>query len=160
MFTGVGGKEFALNPSLSQTYTQGSGLNATSYSPDASTNRYPSLYGFDAAGNVTNDDLHQYRYDAEGNVISIDNGATTYSYDALNRRPQVQGGEVNSLYAFDTDGRCFMTFHLSGSTLAQASANAFWGHRLLATNDQTRSTSNTATRSAPFALSLEGADQQ
>lgn len=44
-------------------------------------------YTYDAAGNVTNDGMHTYTYDAENRVVSADNGATAqYTYDYLNQR--------------------------------------------------------------------------
>jgi RHS repeat-associated protein len=44
-------------------------------------------YTYDAAGNVTNDGLHSYTYDAENRVVSVDGGVTAqYKYDHQNRR--------------------------------------------------------------------------
>ncbi|MEK6302572.1 MAG: RHS repeat-associated core domain-containing protein [Acidobacteriota bacterium] len=44
-------------------------------------------YTYDAAGNVTNDGLHSYTYDAENRLVSVDGGATAqYRYDHQNRR--------------------------------------------------------------------------
>jgi RHS repeat-associated protein len=44
-------------------------------------------YTYDAAGNVTNDGVHSYTYDAENRVVSVDGGATAqYRYDHQNRR--------------------------------------------------------------------------
>ena len=45
---------------------------------------------YDAAGNMIKDASHQYAYDAEGNLLSVDNGATaSYVYNALNQRLQI-----------------------------------------------------------------------
>ncbi|MEK6301804.1 MAG: RHS repeat-associated core domain-containing protein [Acidobacteriota bacterium] len=61
----------------------------------APTNRIGSVtnngstvnYTYDAAGNVTNDGLHTYSYDAENRTVSADAGATAqYRYDHRNRR--------------------------------------------------------------------------
>ncbi|MEK6300191.1 MAG: RHS repeat-associated core domain-containing protein [Acidobacteriota bacterium] len=61
----------------------------------APTNRIGSVtnngstvnYTHDAAGNVTNDGLHSYTYDAENRVVSVDSGTTAqYRYDHQNRR--------------------------------------------------------------------------
>ena len=59
---------------------------------NASTNQISAGgYGYDAAGNLTADPAHTYQYDAEGNLLSVDNGNTeTYVYDAWNRRVQQQ----------------------------------------------------------------------
>jgi len=44
-------------------------------------------YTYDAAGNVTNDGVHSYTYDAENRIVSVDTGATAqYRYDHQNRR--------------------------------------------------------------------------
>jgi len=61
----------------------------------APTNRIGSVtnngstvnYTYDAAGNVTNDGLHSYTYDAENRGVSVDGGATAqYRHDHQNRR--------------------------------------------------------------------------
>ena len=44
-------------------------------------------YTYDAAGNVTNDGVHSYRYDSENRIVSVDGGSTaSYAYDHQNRR--------------------------------------------------------------------------
>jgi RHS repeat-associated protein len=44
-------------------------------------------YAYDAAGNVTNDGVHTYQYDAENRLVCVDSGATAqYRYDHQNRR--------------------------------------------------------------------------
>jgi RHS repeat-associated protein len=49
---------------------------------------------------------HTYKYDAEGNILTVDNGGTaTYIYDAMNRRVSVQAGSATHEYAFDYAGR-------------------------------------------------------
>jgi len=61
-----------------------------------------SGYAYDAAGNMTNDGLHSYRYDADGNILSVDGGGTAaYFYDALNRRVSVQTSGGTTEYMFD-----------------------------------------------------------
>ncbi len=50
-------------------------------------NGTPSNYVFDAAGNVTNDGVHSYTYDAANRLVSVDSGATAqYKHDHQNRR--------------------------------------------------------------------------
>ncbi|MFY9554156.1 MAG: RHS repeat-associated core domain-containing protein, partial [Blastocatellia bacterium] len=53
-----------------------------------------SNYLYDTVGNVTNDGLHSYQYDAENRVVSIDGGTTVqYRYDPQNRRvTKIVGG--------------------------------------------------------------------
>jgi len=65
-------------------------------------------YSYDAAGNLLNDGLHQYSYDAENRVIAVDGGRTAvYLYDAFGRRVYRTGyyspnchpnGKATSLY--------------------------------------------------------------
>jgi uncharacterized protein RhaS with RHS repeats len=51
---------------------------------------YPG-YAYDAAGNLTSDGVHNYTYDAEGNMLTVDGGSTAqYVYDAFNRRVRQQ----------------------------------------------------------------------
>jgi uncharacterized protein RhaS with RHS repeats len=44
---------------------------------------------YDAVGNIINDGVHTYTYDAEGRITQVDSGGTaTYFYDAFGRRAQ------------------------------------------------------------------------
>jgi YD repeat-containing protein len=44
-------------------------------------------YTYDANGNVTNDGVHTYQYDAANRLVTVDSGSTaTYKYDQQNRR--------------------------------------------------------------------------
>ena len=43
-------------------------------------------YTYDAAGNMTNDCSHNYAYDAEGRVKTVDTTAAIYTYDADGNR--------------------------------------------------------------------------
>jgi RHS repeat-associated protein len=90
----------------SQNVTQGSGP-APSVAFDSATNRITTGgYGYDAAGNLTNDGLHAYTYDAEGNLIKVDGGSTAqYTYDALNRRVRAQTSASTYEYLHDSAGR-------------------------------------------------------
>ena len=52
-------------------------------------NGVTASYGYDAAGNLTNDGLHSYQYDAENRIAKVDAGTSneaSYSYDANNWR--------------------------------------------------------------------------
>jgi RHS repeat-associated protein len=53
---------------------------------DANNHVAGGILPYDAAGNVTADILHNYAYDAENRIKSVDSGATTYTYDAQGRR--------------------------------------------------------------------------
>jgi hypothetical protein len=50
---------------------------------DPATNHITTrAYTYDAAGNMTSDAVHTYRYDAEGNILQVDGGSTAkYVYD-------------------------------------------------------------------------------
>jgi YD repeat-containing protein len=58
-------------------------------------------FTYDAAGNMTNDGVHSYTYDAEGNIVTVDNGSTaTYVYDALNHRVRTVVGSAQTEFVF------------------------------------------------------------
>jgi len=78
----------------------------TSFSFNTAKNQISGL-GYDAAGNLINDTVaHTYQYDAENNLISIDNGSTaTYSYNEFNQRQAASGGGVIERYGLDLAGR-------------------------------------------------------
>jgi RHS repeat-associated protein len=73
----------------------------------ATTNHITSSgYAYDAAGNMTNDTVHSYKYDAEGNIIAVDNGSTAqYAYDVFNHRIHVQTSAGTTEYIYDYAGR-------------------------------------------------------
>ncbi len=68
-------------------------------------------YSYDAAGNLLNDGLHSYTYDAENHLIKVDNGTTaTYVYDANGYRVRRTGAASCSPdgilhYVYDLSGR-------------------------------------------------------
>ena len=69
-------------------------------------NNQLSGFSYDAAGNLMQDAAgNQYVYDAEGNVLSINNGAIQFTYDAFNQRVRVDQGGSNYEYDFDASGR-------------------------------------------------------
>ncbi len=76
------------------------------YSFSASTNRITtSGFTYDAAGDLTNDGTHSYQYDAEGRLISVDNGTTaSYVYNALGWRVEKQVGGTYTEYLFGREG--------------------------------------------------------
>ncbi|MGH9555531.1 MAG: hypothetical protein ACRD2Y_06880 [Terriglobales bacterium] len=67
----------------------------------ATTNRITTPgYAYDAAGNMTNDSLHTYTYDAENRMTKVDNGsAATYTYAGASRVKKVAGG-TTTVYVF------------------------------------------------------------
>jgi RHS repeat-associated protein len=63
---------------------------------DATTNHITNAgVIYDAVGNIINDGLHTYTYDAEGRITKVDGGTTAaYFYDAFGRRAQRTVGSV------------------------------------------------------------------
>jgi YD repeat-containing protein len=112
-----------------QSVTQGSGP-APSY--NFSNNQAQAVgFSYNAAGNLTNDSMHSYTYDADGNVLQVDGGSTaTYVYDVLGRRVQVKtpGGNFESLY--DSSGRSISSW--SGSTQTPIEGRIYWGSQQIA----------------------------
>jgi RHS repeat-associated protein len=83
---------------------------ALEQSGGAPTNRIASVtsggatvnYSYDAAGNVTNDGVHGYAYDAENRLVSVDGGGTgQYSYDYQNRRYKKVVGSAVTDYVWE-----------------------------------------------------------
>jgi RHS repeat-associated protein len=57
---------------------------------------------YDAAGNLLNDGIHNYTFDAENRLTQVDSGATaTYIYDAGGRRVRKTVGGVSVDYLYD-----------------------------------------------------------
>jgi YD repeat-containing protein len=82
----------------SQTLLAGTaGVTQPQVSVDASTNRISTAgFQYDAAGNLTNDTLHTYTYDAENRVKTIDGAAAGYVYDGAGLRVKTS----STLYIF------------------------------------------------------------
>jgi RHS repeat-associated protein len=101
----------------SQTVTQGS-APSPSYSFNTSNNQISSPTGFayDAAGNLINDTVHTYIYDAEGNVLGVDGWADKYVYDALNRRVSQQTASGTYEYLYDPAGRRISRWNVSNNS--------------------------------------------
>jgi len=81
-------------PSLSISFNQGNNIIST------------SGFANDLVGNVANDTFHGYSYDADGNLISVDSGATaTYYYDSLNQRVRIAPTRGTYEFVWDIFGR-------------------------------------------------------
>jgi RHS repeat-associated protein len=50
------------------------------------TNNRNIVNTYDAAGNTTNDGLHNYTFNAENQIVSMDGGVATYTYDGDGKR--------------------------------------------------------------------------
>jgi RHS repeat-associated protein len=70
---------------------------------DNTTNHITNAgYAYDAAGNIINDGMHTYTYDAEYRITQVDGGATaTYFYDAFGRRARRTVGGTAYEDAYD-----------------------------------------------------------
>lgn len=77
------------------------------YSFNTSTNQInTSGFTYDASGDLTNDGTHSYAYDAEGRMVSVDNGSTaTYVYNPLGQRVETSVSGTTMDYVFDTAGQ-------------------------------------------------------
>jgi RHS repeat-associated protein len=103
----------------------------------APTNRITSVtagstlnYSYDAAGNVTNDGVHSYTYDAENRVVSVDGGSTaTYSYDHQNRRVKKVVGSTTTHYVWQSYQ---MLAEHNGNTGAVVAEYVYAGQRMIA----------------------------
>jgi len=84
-------------------------------------------FSYDAAGNMLSDGIHNYSYDAEGNLVTVDGGATaTYTYDALNQRVRVDGPATGSEeFLYNVNGQRVSIWN--PSTGLQTQGQAYWG---------------------------------
>lgn len=73
---------------------------------DANNHESNGLLSYDAAGNVTSDNMHYYAYDAENRLVSVDSGTTaSYIYDANRRRVRKTTGGTSVDYLYDLAGQ-------------------------------------------------------
>ena len=79
-------------------------------------------YSYDAAGNVINDGVHSYTYDAENRVIAVNGGSTaSYVYDSLGRRAEKITNGLKIDYVYDLSG------HASAEWCNACGAYTGWG---------------------------------
>ncbi|HEX8560407.1 MAG TPA: RHS repeat-associated core domain-containing protein, partial [Pyrinomonadaceae bacterium] len=79
---------------------------------DPATNRFDpgQGYGYDAAGNVTQDPAHAYAFDGENRLASVDGGwdgaaGVTFSYDGDGRRVRKASASEVTVFVYDCLGR-------------------------------------------------------
>jgi len=86
-----------------------SGTNCNQASTGFSTKNQitsPTGYVYDANGNLTNDTVHTYTYNAENWLTQVDGGATaSYIYSADGRRMQKSVGSTSLTYLYDLSGK-------------------------------------------------------
>ncbi|MBS1799668.1 MAG: hypothetical protein JSS95_07575 [Acidobacteria bacterium] len=111
---------------VSQSITQdsnGSGPT-TSYAINTGNNQISGIQ-YDAAGNMMSDGLtHTYVYDAEGNVIQVDNNIHYY-YNAFNQRVRTENGSSSTEYVYNILGQRVSVW--DGSTRSEISGQYYWG---------------------------------
>jgi len=82
-----------------------------------------SSFSNDAAGNIANDTLHGYSYEADGNLILVDNGATAkYYYDSLNQRVQIAPTRGTYEFVWDIFGRRVSTWAAASHSFVESNA--------------------------------------
>jgi RHS repeat-associated protein len=87
-------------------------------------------YSYDSAGNVTNDGVHGYAYDAENRLISVDAGATgTYAYDHSNQRYKKATGGATTQYIWQGSQ---VIAEYNGGTGAVTAEYVYSGSRMIA----------------------------
>ena len=115
----------------SQSLTAGSGPTS-SISFSSTTNQINTAgYTYDAAGNMTNDGFHAYKYDAEGNIVSVDSGSTaSYIYDALNHRGRSIVGSTVDEFVYNAAGQRASIWN--GNTKTVIQGQYYWGGKRVA----------------------------
>src|SRR5262249_50115132 len=119
--------------------------NRTSQTPSGSANvgtqttngwanNHRANFGYDPVGNVTNDGLHNYVYDAEGRITQIDGGLVVFGYDGDGRRVKKTAGGVTTYYIYGQTG-LLSEFTTANIGAAQAATTNTLQYRL---SEQTR----------------------
>jgi RHS repeat-associated protein len=100
-----------------QTVTAGSGPQPsfTFWGPGNVPNNRVDTYSYDAEGNLLNDGVHSYTYDAENRIKAVDGSGTTYIYDADGQRVEKTSASDHTGYIYDRLGQMFLrtNFHTS-----------------------------------------------
>jgi YD repeat-containing protein len=104
------------------------------YSFDANNRITGSGFTYDAAGNLINDGIHSYTYDAENRIVKVDGGSTAvYTNDYQGRRVAKIAGATHYEYLFDLSDRA-MSELLPGTSTANR-VEVYVGGRHLAVQD-------------------------
>jgi RHS repeat-associated protein len=83
---------------------------------------------------MTNDTLHGYTYDAEGNITKVDNGSTaTYTYNALNQRVKTVANGATTEFVFNANGQRVSEWN--ASTHGELKGHYYWGSKPVAYYD-------------------------
>ena len=138
----------ASGASFASTWT-----NILSNNQVGGTNSAPGGLGYDAAGNVTNDGINIYLYDAEGRLCAVQNQSlpgkpmTGYIYNAAGERvgkgsittmscdPSTNGFKPVADYVIGPGGEQLTEMDYNGSTMVWAHTNVYAGGHPMATYD-------------------------
>jgi RHS repeat-associated protein len=106
---GTGGRAiFTFNGNATATST------GNCYHAAGLTNQLDS-YCYDAAGNLLNDGQHNYTYDAENRIVSVDNGQTgVYTYEGSGQRIRKVSGTQTVDYLYDLSGQVITELNTFG----------------------------------------------
>ncbi len=97
-----------------QNYVQG-GQAGAQVSFTGENNRMDG-YSYNAEGDLLNDGIHQYAYDAENRLSGVDNGATaSYAYFPSGARATKTTGGNTFWYLYDAQGRQLAELNASGA---------------------------------------------
>jgi hypothetical protein len=81
-----------------------------------STNRITtSGFSYDSAGNLTNDTVHTYAFDANDKILKVDS-TTAFTYDSAGQRVRKLVGE-NTRFIYDIGGQLVAEFDGSSGNL-------------------------------------------
>jgi len=80
---------------------------------------------------MTNDTVHSYTYDAEGNITKVDNGSTgTYTYNALNQRVKTVANGATTEFVYNANGQRVSEWNAANH--AQLKGHYYWGGKPVA----------------------------
>jgi YD repeat-containing protein len=96
-------------PTLSISFNQGNNIISS------------SGFSNDVVGNIGNDTLHTYAYDADGNLISVDS-SSSYYYDSLNQRVRIAPTRGTYEFVWDAFGRRVSTWAASSHGFVESNA--------------------------------------
>ena len=141
-------------PTLPSVPTATASYNTANQVTFTTVNSATNGFTYDNSGNVINDNLNQYKYDAEGRVCAVSfspiSGGTVltgYVYDAAGTRVAKEtlsafacnpaGSTLTNSYVLGPGGEEVTEFTISGGTATWAHSNVFAGGKLLATYNST-----------------------
>jgi RHS repeat-associated protein len=93
----------------------------------------------DIPGNIASDGLHNYGYDADGNLISVDSGQTaTYYYDSLNQRVRIAPTRGTYEFVWDLMGQRVSNWAASSHSFVESNAYTDSGPIAIRSGGQTQ----------------------